>query len=168
MKLVSSRQIFKKFSNIKLYENPSNLSRVVPYRRTDITELIVCFRNIKNAPKIWILTMRWVQLSIAISWTWFIDQIWTNSKIHGLPWESDSYLANAEIPHLLYTRSFLVIFKVSRLEFLSFAKWVQFIISTIPLDFQFNMILLLRSRSSSWPIHFVFFQLKSCTMLNRT
>jgi len=35
MKLEFSRQIFEKFSNIKLYKNPSSGSRVLPYGRTD-------------------------------------------------------------------------------------------------------------------------------------
>jgi hypothetical protein len=63
--LDSYRQIFKKFANIKFYENPSILNRVVPHRRTDITEMIVGFRTITSAPKNWLLTARKVQLSIA-------------------------------------------------------------------------------------------------------
>jgi hypothetical protein len=41
----------KKSSNIKFNENPSSGSRVVPCGRTDITKLIVAFRNFANAPK---------------------------------------------------------------------------------------------------------------------
>jgi hypothetical protein len=41
----------KKSSNIKFYENPSIVSRVVPCGRTDMTKLIVAFRNFANAPK---------------------------------------------------------------------------------------------------------------------
>jgi len=41
--LESSRQIFKKFSNIKFYKNPSTFNSVASYRRTDITEMIVGF-----------------------------------------------------------------------------------------------------------------------------
>jgi hypothetical protein len=58
MKLKFSRQIFEKYSNIKFLENSSNGSRVVPCGQTDgqpdVTELIVAFRNLVNAPKnIW-------------------------------------------------------------------------------------------------------------------
>jgi len=56
MTLEFSRQVFKKISNIKFPENPSSRSRVVPRgradRRTDITKLIVVFRNFANAFKI--------------------------------------------------------------------------------------------------------------------
>ena len=46
-----SRQIFDKYGNIKLYENPSSKSRDVPCGRTDKTKLIVTFRNFANAPQ---------------------------------------------------------------------------------------------------------------------
>ena len=49
IKLILSRQIFEKYSNIKYCENPSNGSRVVPYGQTDMTKLIVSFRNLKKA-----------------------------------------------------------------------------------------------------------------------
>ena len=53
-KLEFSPQSFEKYSNIKLYENPSGGSRVVPCgqtdRRTDMTKLAVAFRNFTNAP----------------------------------------------------------------------------------------------------------------------
>jgi len=56
MKLEPPRQIFEKNSNIKTHENPSSGSPVVPCRRTDgqtdMTKLIVVFRNFANAPKI--------------------------------------------------------------------------------------------------------------------
>jgi hypothetical protein len=42
----------KKSSNIKFHQNPSSRSRVIPCGRTDITKLIVAFRNCANAPKI--------------------------------------------------------------------------------------------------------------------
>jgi hypothetical protein len=42
--------MFEKSSNIKFYENPSIWGRVVPCRRTDMTQLIVTFRSFANAP----------------------------------------------------------------------------------------------------------------------
>jgi hypothetical protein len=58
-------QIFEKYSNIKFRENPSNGNQVVPCgwmeaqtdRHTNITELIVAFYNVANAPKIGYLNM---------------------------------------------------------------------------------------------------------------
>jgi hypothetical protein len=41
----------KNFSNIKCHENSSSGSRVVPWRRTDKTQLMVDYRNFANAPK---------------------------------------------------------------------------------------------------------------------
>jgi len=55
MELEFSQQSFGKFSDIKFDENPSNGSRVVPCGptdgRTDITKLIVAFRNFAKGPK---------------------------------------------------------------------------------------------------------------------
>ena len=59
MKIEFSRQILEKFSNTKFHENPFSGSRVVPCgptdRRTgvqtDMTKLIVAFRNFANMPK---------------------------------------------------------------------------------------------------------------------
>jgi hypothetical protein len=53
MKLQFPGQIFEKYLNVKLRENPSNGS-AVPCGRTDgLTDmkLIVAFRNFANAPK---------------------------------------------------------------------------------------------------------------------
>jgi hypothetical protein len=51
MKFEFSGQIFEKVSNMKFYQNPSIGNRVVPCRQTDMTKLIVAFRNFANAPK---------------------------------------------------------------------------------------------------------------------
>jgi hypothetical protein len=55
MKRKFSRQIFDQYSNIKFHENLSSVSTVVSCRRTDrqtdMTKLIVTFRNFPNAPK---------------------------------------------------------------------------------------------------------------------
>ena len=57
MKLKLSRQIFEKSLNIKFHQNPSSGSRDVLCGRigtdgqTDMTKLIVAFRNFANAPK---------------------------------------------------------------------------------------------------------------------
>ena len=51
MKFECSRQIFEKVSNIKFHQNPCSGSRVHPSGQTDMTKLIVAFRNFANAPK---------------------------------------------------------------------------------------------------------------------
>jgi hypothetical protein len=51
MKFEFSRQIFEKVLNIRLYQSPSIGSRIVAFRQTDMTKLIVAFRNFANAPK---------------------------------------------------------------------------------------------------------------------
>jgi len=50
MKLEFSLQIFERYSNIKFHENPSSGNRVVLSGQTDITKLIVAFRNFAKAP----------------------------------------------------------------------------------------------------------------------
>jgi len=44
-------QMFDKYSNIKFHENTSSESRVFPCRQTDMTKLLVAYRNFANAPK---------------------------------------------------------------------------------------------------------------------
>jgi hypothetical protein len=60
IKLEFSRQIFEKYSNIKFHKNSSSGRRVVPCRtdrRTDMTMLIVDFRNFANTLKnSWMIT----------------------------------------------------------------------------------------------------------------
>jgi hypothetical protein len=55
MKLAVSRQIFEKSSNVKCNGNPFSGSRVVPRGRTDrqsdVTKLVVAFRNFSIAPE---------------------------------------------------------------------------------------------------------------------
>jgi len=55
MELEFSRQFFEKSSNTIFHENPFSGSQVVPFGptdgQTDITQLIVAFRNFANAPK---------------------------------------------------------------------------------------------------------------------
>jgi len=57
MKLEFSRQIVEKHYNVKFHENSSCGSRVNPCeqtdRQTDMTQLIVAFRNFAKAPKNW-------------------------------------------------------------------------------------------------------------------
>jgi hypothetical protein len=54
IKLEFSRQIFVKYSNIELHENPSFGCRDVPCERTDMTKQIVAFRNFATAPNMWL------------------------------------------------------------------------------------------------------------------
>jgi len=49
--LIYSDKFSKNFSNISFHENMSSKSRVVPCGRTDMTKLLVVFRNFQNAPK---------------------------------------------------------------------------------------------------------------------
>ena len=51
MKLEFSGQMFDKSSSIKFHQSPSSGSRVVPYGQTDMTKLIVAFRNFVKASK---------------------------------------------------------------------------------------------------------------------
>jgi hypothetical protein len=46
-----STDFSKKYSNIEFHENALSGSRVVPCGRTDLTKLIVAFRNFAKAPK---------------------------------------------------------------------------------------------------------------------
>jgi hypothetical protein len=46
-----SLQISEKYANIKFNENTSNCSRVVRCGKTDMTKLILAFRNLGKAPK---------------------------------------------------------------------------------------------------------------------
>ena len=48
-----SQQIFEKYSNTKLYENPSSGSRVIPCERVDgqTDTLTVALLDVANAPK---------------------------------------------------------------------------------------------------------------------
>jgi hypothetical protein len=60
IKFISNLNFLDSFSkntkNIKFHENPSSGSRVAPYEQegglTDMTKLLVDFRNFANAPKI--------------------------------------------------------------------------------------------------------------------
>jgi hypothetical protein len=51
MKLAFSQKIAETSRNTEFHENPPSVSRVVACGRTEITKLIVAFRNFANAPK---------------------------------------------------------------------------------------------------------------------
>jgi hypothetical protein len=51
VKLEFSRQLIEKYSNIKLHENPSSGSGILPCGQTDRHETTSRFRNFVNAPK---------------------------------------------------------------------------------------------------------------------
>ena len=50
MKLGFSRQISKKYANIKFHENPVIGARIIPCGRSDMTKLIVTLRNFTKEP----------------------------------------------------------------------------------------------------------------------
>jgi hypothetical protein len=66
MELESSLKIFEKSSSIKFHENPFNGRRIAPCGQTDMTKLIVVFRNFENASKnVWNNTFtEWSRLQI--------------------------------------------------------------------------------------------------------
>jgi hypothetical protein len=80
MKIKLFRQIFEKSSNIKFRENPSCGSRVVPCgqrdRRTngqtDMTEVVVAFRNFANAPNTCAATNKVIKQRAKIICKYFI------------------------------------------------------------------------------------------------
>ena len=51
MELELSRLIFENSLNVTFHEDPFSRSRVVPCGRTDMTKLIVAFRNFEEAIK---------------------------------------------------------------------------------------------------------------------
>jgi len=57
----SQQTLEKKYSNIKLHDNPSSWSPVVTCghadRQTDTMKLIVAIRNFADAPKMFLLTL---------------------------------------------------------------------------------------------------------------
>ena len=77
-----SRQIFKKFSDIKFKENPSSGNRVVPCGRTDMTQLIVVFRNFVNTSKNKRPICQQNHNKIDLSLEYVIDLIGKSTKPH--------------------------------------------------------------------------------------
>jgi hypothetical protein len=66
MKSEFSQQSFEKYSNIKIHEKPAGGSQFVPRRQTDMTSLIVAFRNFTKAHKVIFLGYKsfyWIHLS---------------------------------------------------------------------------------------------------------
>jgi hypothetical protein len=65
---IFSTEFFEKYSHIKLHENPSRESRVLcgrPDRRTDMTKLIVAFRNFANAhEKDFMCVVHWLHVLV--------------------------------------------------------------------------------------------------------
>ena len=51
MELEFSQHIFEKYTNIKLHQNSCSGSRIVPCGRTEMTKLIVAFRNSAKVPR---------------------------------------------------------------------------------------------------------------------
>jgi len=71
---------FRKSSNIKFHENPSSGNRVVPCERTDgrtdMTKLIVAFRNSENASKndLWFYAPEYLHATW-FTYRWFVSEI---------------------------------------------------------------------------------------------
>jgi hypothetical protein len=95
MKAEFSRQIFEKYSSIKFHENPPSGSRIVPRGRTDgqtdMTKLIVAFRNFANASRNWsgriyLRATRWSQLIYAFKDLNWLDTIWILISCWPLAW----------------------------------------------------------------------------------
>ena len=69
MELGFYRQTLKKYPNIKFHENPSSEAELLHVDgQTDVTKLIVAFRNFAKAPKIahlfgWIISPGFKRLS---------------------------------------------------------------------------------------------------------
>jgi hypothetical protein len=61
------RLIFEKYSNIKFHENTFSGNLVVPCGRTDMTRLVVAFRNFTNASKNRLLLMRFLVFHVSFS-----------------------------------------------------------------------------------------------------
>jgi len=82
MKSEFSGQNFEKYRNTKLHENPCIGSRVVPCGRTDMTKLLVAFRNFapKRGSLVAIATV--VQMSGYESVTADALQILINSRLN--------------------------------------------------------------------------------------
>ena len=81
-----SQQIFDKTSNTKFNQNTSSGSRVVPCRRkgrrTDMTKLIVAFRNFADAPKnaaLCVRKLKWQATQSVL--TYSPDSTWSNARI---------------------------------------------------------------------------------------
>jgi hypothetical protein len=84
--LNSLERFSKKSSNIKFHQNPSNGSQVVSCGTTDMTKLIVAFRNFANVPKKWYLNKQssifTTQIcALLVSYGVFVPQKVTISKI---------------------------------------------------------------------------------------
>jgi hypothetical protein len=77
MKLEFSWQIFEKYWNVTLYENPSRGSRVDPCGRTDdrqtsMTKLIVTFWKFLNAPKNACVFYLKIPYNCTENWRWYL------------------------------------------------------------------------------------------------
>jgi hypothetical protein len=65
-----SPQILEKYSNTKFHENPFSGSPVIPCgqtdERTDMTKLVVAFRDFVNVPKKWWLKNLYLTFSLML------------------------------------------------------------------------------------------------------
>ena len=111
MKLEFSRQIVEKNSNIKFNKNLSRGSRVVPCGQTDMTMLIVTFRNFVNAPK----TYSFCPHSVSMCSVWL-------SKQRDSSLSSDWCFERKQTP---FSISYEINLRI-QLSFILFFKWIKY------------------------------------------
>jgi hypothetical protein len=82
MKLVFSRHIFEKCSNVKFHGHPSSCNGPVRGGWTDMTRLIVTFRNFANVRENYGCRTATASLYVKVTFRHAQRQIWWNHKKH--------------------------------------------------------------------------------------
>jgi hypothetical protein len=88
-------------TDIKFHENESSWSWVFPCGQTDrgsdMTKLIVVFRNSANAPEVINIIRKW-----ETSYNSFYTYLLTNSMEQSVSWEANLFAVSQEIPRILW------------------------------------------------------------------